>query len=88
MLFYEACDIVLCLFGAVLRHCAGEDEGIYDRSGGAMAFDTAHRAGCSAASVINKAPKACAFRALVRPTGFEPTTFRVGVAIKAFCGVL
>lgn len=64
MLFYEVCGFTLCLFGAVLRKCAGEDERGCDRSGGAAFFDTAHRAGCSAASVINKAPKACAFRAL------------------------
>lgn len=64
MLFYEACSLVLCLIGSVLYHSAGEDERVCDRSGGAAFFDTAHRAGCSAASVINKAPKAYAFRAL------------------------
>ena len=84
MLFYEACSLVLCLIVSVLYHSAGEDEGVCDRCGGAAFFDTAHRAGCSAASVINKAPKAYAFMALVRPTGFEPTTFRVGVSISAF----
>ena len=79
MLFYKACSLTLCPGGVVLRQCAGEDEGVCDQSGVAMVFDAAHGVCRSAASVINKAPKACAFRALVRPTGFEPTTFRVGV---------